>query len=98
MMSKRTEDLAFKYNINARTDELSLFVSEIYGDGVKAGVEKEANAALRDYFAASAMQGLLSSLNREESCDRFAAVAYHMANAMLKAREAMLKAREVNDE
>lgn len=35
-MSKRINDLAFKYNIGARTDELSLFVSEIYDDGFSA--------------------------------------------------------------
>jgi hypothetical protein len=42
---------------------------------------------LRDYFAAKAMQGLLAS---EVNAPRheFAAEAYAMADAMLKAREA----------
>jgi len=36
-MNNRINALAFKYNIDARTDELSLFVSEVYNDGVSAG-------------------------------------------------------------
>ena len=64
MMSKRINELAFKYHIDARTDELSLFVSEIYDDGFHAG--KQAQQAfntkieLRDTFAGLAMQGYLS--------------------------------------
>ena len=43
--------------------------------------------SLRDQFASSAMQGLLSGLNKRTECDRVADDAYHMADAMLKARE-----------
>ena len=55
---------------------------------------------LRDYFAAKAMQGIVSSTGdfldaRYSSPETIANAAYHMADAMLKARElAMLKARE----
>jgi len=42
---------------------------------------------LRDYFAAKAMQGLLSDSNVRGRKDEFAARAYAMADAMLKARE-----------
>ena len=84
-MSKRIKELADRYGINTHIDILELFATEIYGDGVKAGVEKEANAALRDYFAASAMQGLLTS----DGCgiDSVSEYAYKCADAMLKARE-----------
>jgi len=42
---------------------------------------------LRDYFAAKALQGLLSNRNAEAAIDEFAAKSYRMADAMLKARE-----------
>lgn len=42
---------------------------------------------LRDYFAAKAMQGLLAS-EVHAPLEDFAAIAYKMANEMLKAREA----------
>ena len=41
---------------------------------------------LRDYFAAKAMQGLLSNRNAEAAIDEFATKSYRMADAMLKAR------------
>lgn len=41
---------------------------------------------LRDYFAAKAMQGLLSS-EVNAPLDQFADYAYQMADQMLKARE-----------
>lgn len=43
---------------------------------------------LRDYFAAKAMQGLLSDPNIKASTKEFAAQAYALADAMLKARSA----------
>jgi hypothetical protein len=43
--------------------------------------------ALRDYFAAKAMQGLLAS-DVEASLKLFAAQAYKVADAMLEARNA----------
>ena len=42
---------------------------------------------LRDYFAAKAMQGLLSNRNAEAAIDEFAAKSYRMADAMLKQRK-----------
>ena len=43
---------------------------------------------LRDYFAAAAMQGMLSDADRGGSGSEFAKAAYSCADAMLKAREA----------
>ena len=86
-MSKRTEDLAFKYNINASVDDLSLFVSEVYGDGLIAGKEVEtrnSKAPLRDHFAGLAMQGIIHGYGG--SYDAAAKVSYEMADAMLKER------------
>jgi hypothetical protein len=42
---------------------------------------------LRDYFAAKAMQGMLSDTALVGTPDEFAIKAYAMADAMLKARE-----------
>jgi len=43
---------------------------------------------LRDYFAAKAMQGLLSTVKDEEwFMDETAGVAYQMADAMMEARK-----------
>lgn len=47
-------------------------------------------ASLRDYFAAKAMQGLLSDPNAamlEDDMNHWAALSYKMADAMLRARE-----------
>lgn len=44
--------------------------------------------AKRDDLAAQAMQGLLSDPNIKASTDEFAAMAYTLADAMLKARSA----------
>ena len=43
---------------------------------------------LRDYFAAKAMQGLISIDDLDMHKDDYARVAYQQADAMLKAREA----------
>ncbi len=45
---------------------------------------------LRDYFAAKAMQGIFASGNLPKSVqdDELSSVAYQMADAMLKARDA----------
>jgi len=88
-MNKRTNELAFKYNINASVDELSLFVSEIYNDGYFAGKETQladATATLRDHFAGLAMQALVIT---SPNGSRIITVkdAYQMADAMLKASE-----------
>lgn len=42
---------------------------------------------LRDYFAAKAMQGLLSDRTIQASRNEFAGEAYSMADAMLEARK-----------
>jgi hypothetical protein len=60
------------------------------------GAYVEGGMTLRDYFAAKAMQGLISSHWCEEArvlspklgAEELATDAYIMANAMLKAREA----------
>ena len=90
-MSKRTEDLAFKYNINASVDGLSLFVSEVYNDGFGAGNKaREASnntSSLRDHFAGLAMQGYLSGYySGGDIYETIADVSYELADAMLKAR------------
>jgi hypothetical protein len=43
---------------------------------------------LRDYFAAQALQGILSDPNFSSPDDKLAEACYLIANAMLKAREA----------
>jgi hypothetical protein len=47
----------------------------------------ETGMDLRDYFAAKAMQGLLSDTSVKGSPDEFATRAYRVADAMLRARE-----------
>ena len=94
-MSKRTEDLAFKYNINASVDELSMFVTEVYNDGYHAGKETQlafnTKITLRDHFAGFAMQGLMNvyaqDYSRSVSDKELADWSYEQADAMLKARE-----------
>ena len=51
--------------------------------------------SLRDYFAAKAMQAVFTgaimdglTMNQDIECDKLAMVAYTMADAMLKARQA----------
>ena len=103
-MSKRINELAFKYNIDARTDELSLFVSEIYDDGFHAGKQAQqafnTTITLRDYFASLAMQSLYLSgvewettgKERDEGSlaviKELACDAYQLADAMLGVRGA----------
>jgi hypothetical protein len=43
---------------------------------------------LRDYFAAKAMQGLISEPSTQGTMEEFANRAYKVADAMMKAREA----------
>jgi hypothetical protein len=56
-----------------------------YGDGVKY----QTGMTLRDYFAAKAMQALLSNTDWRLDCDidDTAKTAYMTADAMIKARE-----------
>ena len=48
---------------------------------------QEEGMTLRDYFAAKALQGLIST-EGAGSAERYAEISYRLADAMLKAREA----------
>ncbi|MBV4365879.1 hypothetical protein [Erwinia phyllosphaerae] len=53
-------------------------------------VEGQEGMALRDYFAAKAINGILSDPDAgllEDDLNRYAGIAYRVADAMLKARE-----------
>lgn len=50
--------------------------------------EMEPGMTLRDYFAAAALQGMLSDPDRGGSGSEFAQAAYSCADAMLKWRDA----------
>jgi hypothetical protein len=43
---------------------------------------------LRDYFAAKAMQGMMTDPNLEMGCNTVATLSYKYADAMMEAREA----------
>jgi hypothetical protein len=47
----------------------------------------DAGMTLRDYFAAKAMQGMLSDQQRDGSFLEYAEDAYRFSDAMLKARD-----------
>jgi len=49
--------------------------------------DRATGMTLRDYFAAKAMQAILSDPNYSNPDDKLAASAYYIADAMLKARE-----------
>lgn len=54
-----------------------------FPDGTKIGDGMD----LRDYFAAKAMQGLLSTTKNEQwFCEEVSELCYEMADAMMKAR------------
>ena len=59
------------------------FPSEAYGNA-----PPHTGMTLRDYFAAQAMQGFLSSVKVGCPDDLIALDAYNLADAMMKAREA----------
>ena len=48
--------------------------------------ENEHGMTLRDYFAAKAMQGLMSDPNLDMDSSKVAQLSYQMADAMMKAR------------
>jgi hypothetical protein len=59
-----------------------------FPNGLVYGRELEGGMDLRDYFAAKAMQGLLSTVKDEEwQYDEVATIAYGMADAMMKERK-----------
>lgn len=41
---------------------------------------------MRDYFAAKAMQGMMSDPNLDMICNKVAQLSYNMADAMMKAK------------
>ena len=95
-MRKRTEDLAFKYSINTSADELSLFVSEVYNEGYHDGKAfKDRHKTLRDHFAGLAMQGLMTIYAKDY---QRSVSDKELADWSYKQADAMIKAREVNDE
>jgi len=49
-------------------------------------VQWDRGMTLRDYFAAKAMQGLIST-EGAGSAERYAEISYRLADAMMKARE-----------
>jgi len=60
---------------------------QIRCNGEVCDTRKFTGMTLRDYFAAAAMQGMLSDPDRGGSGSEFAQAAYSCADAMLKARE-----------
>jgi hypothetical protein len=62
------------------------FPTAQYADGVRpSGFDK--GMSLRDYFAAKAMQGMMSDPNLDMGSNTVATLSYRMADAMMKARE-----------
>lgn len=49
---------------------------------------KDRGMTLRDYFAAKALTGLLADSELDHIANRYAELAYALADAMLKARKA----------
>ena len=61
------------------------FPTEVWGtDGCPEHTE---GMTLRDYFAAKAMQGFCAGLQAQDNIEALPALAYSMADAMIKARE-----------
>jgi hypothetical protein len=59
-----------------------------FPNGLVYGRELEGGMELRDYFAAKAMQGLLSTVKGEDwQYDDVSFLSYAMADEMMKARE-----------
>ena len=48
--------------------------------------EQGRGMTLRDYFAAKAMQGMMSDPNLDMVCNKVAQLSYNMADAMMKVR------------
>jgi hypothetical protein len=60
---------------------------QIRCNGEVCDIRKFTGMTLRDYFAAAALQGMLSDSDGGGSGSEFAQAAYSCADAMLKARE-----------
>jgi hypothetical protein len=56
--------------------------------GLDWAVREQSGMTLRDYFAAKAMQAILSNPDYGDEDDSLASAAYYVADAMLKARTA----------
>ena len=78
-MSNKTGGRAFPCDSIVERDE----VGHLHGFEVSSG-----GMTLRDYFAAKAMQGIISSECNYGACSDLASDAYSIADAMLRAREA----------
>jgi hypothetical protein len=61
---------------------------QIRCNGEVCDIRKFTGVTIRDYFAAAAMQGMLSDADSGGSGSEFAKAAYSCADSMLKAREA----------
>ncbi|WP_320744137.1 hypothetical protein [Enterobacter mori] len=77
-MSKQTGGPAFPCDSIVERDE----VGHLHGFEVSSG-----GMTLRDYFAAKAMQGIISSECNYGAFSDLASDAYSIADAMLRARE-----------
>ena len=65
--------------------DIPAFPTAQYADGVRpSGFDN--GMTLRDYFAAKAMQGMMSDPNLDMVCNKVAQLSYNMADAMMKAR------------
>lgn len=64
------------------TKEMPAFPTTLYDYGGETD-----GMSLRDYFAAKAMQGIMTDPNLSMSRDEVAEWAYRQADAMLKARD-----------
>ncbi|ENU3987686.1 hypothetical protein ACFH0L_001851 [Enterobacter kobei] len=78
-MSNKTGGRAFTCDSIVERDE----VGHLHGFEVSSG-----GMTLRDYFAAKAMQGIISSECNYGAFSDLASDAYSIADAMLRAREA----------
>jgi hypothetical protein len=63
------------------------FPTAQYADGVRpSGFDN--GMPLRDYFAAKALQGMMTDPNLDMGCNTVATLSYKYADAMMEAREA----------
>jgi hypothetical protein len=68
---------------------------EPYANDPSSAISHTKGMTLRDYFANSAMQGILSTFNDQTSFDTFGHVAKDLAEKSYLIADAMLKAREL---
>jgi hypothetical protein len=63
-------------------------ILQVQGNSAFVKTLTQNGMTLRDYFAAKAMQAILSDQNYSSPDDKLAEASYWIADAMLKAREA----------